>query len=123
MQSDNAKFKIEFNQRLYDFVLRLVRLTTNLSYNPITKVIIDQLIRSGTSILANYTEAGASSSRKEFTNFFQYSLKSANETALWIKLLQDTSNGDKKELEYLVREVKEISNIFASSILKLKGKK
>ena len=123
MQSDNAKFKIEFNQRLYDFVLRLVRLTTNLSYNPITKVIIDQLIRSGTSILANYTEAWASSYRKEFTNFFQYSLKSANETALWIKLLQDTSNGDKKELEYLVREVKEISNIFASSILKLKGKK
>lgn len=91
--------------------------------NEITKVIVNQLIRSGTSILANYIEARASSSRKEFTNYFQISLKSCNESKVWLALLKDTNNGDKKEIAYLLQELDEISRIFASSILNLKGKK
>jgi four helix bundle protein len=73
--------------------------------------------------LSNFIEARAASSRKEFTNYFQYSLKSANETMVWLSLLYDSGHGDKKELEYLLKELKEIANIFASSIIKLKGKK
>lgn len=123
MQNDNEKFKKEFKERLYRFVLRLIKFLSSLSKNPITVVIIDQAIRSGTSILANYIEARASSSKREFTNFFQYSLKSANETVIWLSLLKDTQNGSAQEIEYLLKELVEIANIFASSILKLKGKK
>lgn len=91
--------------------------------NPITKVIVDQLIRSGTSILSNYIEAGASSSRKDYTNFFHHALKSANESKVWLALLRDTDNGDKQEISWLLTELAEIANILASSILTLKGKR
>ena len=61
--------------------------------------------------------------RKDFVNFFTYSLKSSNESKVWLTLLRDTSKGDQKELEWLLKELIEIANIFASSILTLKGKK
>ena len=82
-----------------------------------------QLLRSGTSILANYVEANSASSKKDFINFFTHSLKSANESKVWLALLRDTSRGDKVELEWLLKELTEICNIIASSILTMKGKK
>jgi four helix bundle protein len=82
-----------------------------------------QLIRSGTSILANYIEANSASSKKDFINFFTHSLKSANESKVWLTLLRDTEKGDAQELEWLLDELIQIANIFASSILKMKGKK
>ena len=82
-----------------------------------------QLLRSGTSVLANYIEANSASSRKDFVNFFTHSLKSANESKVWLCLLRDTDKGDKKELEFLLSELVEIANIIASSIMTLKGKK
>lgn len=112
-----------FENRLYVFVLRLLKFIATVPNNPITKVLIDQLIRSGTSILGNYIEAYASSSRKDYTNFFSYALKSANETKVWLALLRDTNNGNKEEIEYLLKEVTEIANILGSSILTLKGRK
>jgi four helix bundle protein len=80
-------------------------------------------LRSGTSILANYIEANSASSKKDFINFFTHSLKSANESKVWICLLRDTGKGDKKEIAWLLKELIEISNIIAASIITLKGKK
>lgn len=115
--------KEEFKRRLYHFVLRLLRFISSLPKNQITKVIGDQLIRSGTSILGNYIEAQSSSSRRDYTNFFNHSLKSANESKVWLALLRDTGNGNRQEIEWLLSELKEIADIFASSILTLKGKR
>jgi len=123
MQIKNQKDKKEeFKRRLYSFVLRLLRFISSLPKNQITKIIGDQLIRSGTSILANYIEAQSSSSRRDYTNFFHHALKSANESKVWLALLRDTNNGDKQEIEWLLNELKEIADILASSILTLKGK-
>ncbi len=123
MQNDRAKFKSDFRDRLYRFVLRVIKFVGTLPLNPVTKVIIPQLLRSAASILANYIEARAASSRKEFTLFFQHSLKSANETNVWLMLLRDTNNGDAQEIGYLLGELSEIANMLASAILRLKGKK
>ncbi len=123
MQNDNEKFKNEFKDRLYKFVLRLIKFLAAIPRNQITVVVVGQALRSGTSILANYIEARASSSRKEFTLFFQHSLKSANETGVWLMLLRDTNNGEKLELSLLSQELNEIAKIFASSVIKLKNKK
>ena len=112
-----------FKRRLYSFTLRLIRFIEALPYNRTTKILGDQLLRSGTSILANYIEAQASSSRKDYINFFHYSLKSANESKVWLSLLRDTGNGDRKEIEWLLQELDEISKIFGSSILTLRGKR
>ncbi|MFA6427455.1 MAG: four helix bundle protein [Candidatus Magasanikbacteria bacterium] len=123
MQNDNEKFKVEFKKRLYNFVLKLITYINGLDRNPSNDVICKQLLRSGTSIIANYIEAGAASSKKDFTNFFSYSLKSANESKVWLALLRDTNDKEKATNKWLLQELIEIANILASSILTLKGKK
>jgi len=86
------------------------------------RVARDQLIRSGTSIGANYIEAIAASSRKDFTNFLSHCLKSANESKFWLALLRDNNRGDKDDILALLQELIEISNILGSSIRTLKRK-
>lgn len=82
-----------------------------------------QIIRSRTTILSNYIEGQAASSKRDFTNFFNHSLKSANESKLWLTLLRDSGRADKEEVDRFLKELSEIANIFASSILTLKGKR
>jgi four helix bundle protein len=123
MENDKAKFKNDFKKRLYNFVLRLIKFIDKLPRDSVCQTMGNQLIRSGTSILANYIEANSASSKRDFINFFTHSLKSANESKVWLTLLRDLSKGDKKELEWLLKELIEIANIIASSILTLKGKK
>ena len=123
MQNDNAKFKDEFKKRLYDWVLRLIKFIDKLPKDSVCNVLSKQLLRSGTSVLANYIEANSASSRKDFINFFTHSLKSANESKIWLTLLGDTNKGNQEELSWLLKELIEIANVLASSILTLKGKK
>ena len=120
---ENKEKTKEFKKRLYRFVLRLIKFVEGLKENRITRILSDQLIRSGTSILGNYIEAQASSSRKDYINFFNHSLKSANESKVWVAILKDCHYADEKESFWLLEELNEISKIFASSILTLKGKR
>lgn len=113
----------EFKRRIYDFVLRMIKFVENCKKSQTSKIIGNQLIRSGTSILGTYVEGLSASSKKEYTNYFNYALKSANESKVWVCILRDTDNGDKQEAAYLLKELQEFSNIFGSSILTLKGKK
>ncbi|MBU4304566.1 MAG: four helix bundle protein [Candidatus Omnitrophica bacterium] len=117
------EFKEKFKQRLYDFTLRLIEFLDKLPNDNVSRRIGDQLLRSGTSIIGNYIEGQSASSKKDFTNFFTTSLKSANESKLWLALLQDSKRCNSEEVAWFLRELNEISNIFASSILTLKGKK
>jgi len=120
---DKTNFKNEFKSRLYKFVLRLIKFIDKLPKDTTSQIIGKQLIRSGTSILANYIEGQSASSKKDFTNFFHHSLKSANESKVWVALLRDTGKSDRKEADIMLKELDEISKIFASSLLTLKGKK
>ena len=123
MQNDKAKFKDEFKKRLYGFTLKLIEFIDKLPKDNVSNRIGDQLLRSGTSILGNFIEGQSASSRKDFMNFFNHSLKSANESKLWFALLRDSKRASGSDVEWFLRELDEISNIFASSILTLKGKK
>jgi len=123
MQNDSVKFKNEFKKRLYSWVLRLIKFIDKLPKDSVCNVLGKQLLRNGTSILSNYIEANSASSKKDFINFFNYSLKSANESKVWLALLRDTGKGIQDELRWLLKELLEISNVIASSIITLKGKK
>lgn len=123
MENDKGKFKNEFKKRLYGWVLVLIKFIDKLPKNSVCDIMGKQLLRSGTSVLANYVEANSASSKKDFINFFTHSLKSANESKVWLTLLRDTGKGDKTETEELLKELVEISNVLASSILTMKGKK
>jgi four helix bundle protein len=102
----------------------LIKFLNSLPRNNVNLVISNQVLRSGTSIGANLTEASSSSSRLEFKRFNEIALKSANETFYWLELIRDSSiDIDFKRLESLLSELGEISKMIASGVIKLKGKK
>ena len=68
-------------------------------------------------------EAQAAYSRKDYTNFFNYALNSANECKFWLGLLRDSGRGNKETVNKLLKETTEIANILATSVLTLKGRK
>ncbi len=80
-------------------------------------------MRSGTSIIGNYVEGQSASSKKDFVNYFNHSLKSTNESILWLALLRDSKRAESEEVDRFLNELEEIGKIFASSILTLKGKR
>lgn len=123
MQNDKAKFKTELKIRIYRWVLKLIKFIDTLPKDSSCQIIAHQLLRSGTSTGANYIEAQAASSKKDFVNFLQYSLKSANESKFWIAILRDTKKADQKATNDLLQELNEISKILGSSILTAKGRK
>ena len=115
--------EIQFKKRLYTLVLRIIKFVENCKKSQTTRIVGDQLIRSGTSILGNYVEGQSASSKKDYTNYFHHSLKSANESKVWVSILRDTGNGERDEANLILAELNEISKIFGSSVLTLKGKR
>ena len=123
MQNDKEKFKKEFKRRLYDLTLNTIAFLDKLPKDNVSRRIGDQLLRSVTSIIGNYVEGQAASSKKDFTNYFNISLKSSNESKLWFSILKDSGRADKSAVEKFLLELDEISKIFGSSILTLKNKR
>ncbi len=121
---DNTEYKEQFKRRIYFYTLKSLKELEKIpTKDMIVQVIVKQLIRSLTSIGANFIEAQASSSRKDFTNFISYSLKSANETKFWLGLLRDLAKLDRTIANELLQETNEISKMLGSTVLKLKGRK
>jgi four helix bundle protein len=124
MQNNNTKLKTDLKYRSYVYALDIMKLIDSLNRKDLSiEVISKQLIRSATSIGANIIEAQAGSSKKDFTNFFSYALKSANETKFWIGLLRDSKKVPKDKADRLLNEAVELFNMLGSSIITLKGKR
>jgi four helix bundle protein len=96
-----------FSQKVIDLV-KHIRIT---NYN---KAIIDQLIRSGTSIGANYREANEAESRKDFKNKIKIARSEAKETQYWLKLLKSSDSLDEALIEHLIKESLELTLILSS---------
>lgn len=105
------------------YALNIIKFIDSLSKDQTCKIISAQLLRSATSVGANIIEAQAGSSKKDFTKFFSYALKSSNESKFWIGILKDSNKADKNQASILLQETNELSNILGASILTLKGKK
>jgi len=123
LKSEKERFKEEFKQRIKKFIFDLIQFIDTLPENKTCRIIGDQLMRSGTSIGANYFEARAASSKNDFINFFNHALKSANESKFWLEILIDANKCNTEIACLLFREATEVANILASSILTMKGKK
>ena len=113
----------DIKRRTYLYALDVIAFLENLPKDYITQTLGKQLLRSATSVGANVIEAQGSGSKKDFTNFYSYALKSANESKFWLGLLRDSGKISNEGVRLLIDEVKELANIIASCILTLKGKR
>ena len=123
MQNQKSKVQIDVRERAYKYSIRIVNFLDLLPSNMTGSVIAKQLMRSATSIGAYLVESKGASSKKEFGQFFTYSLRSANETLYWLGLLRDAKKMESAELKWLIQEGQEIARIVGASLLTIKGKR
>ncbi len=122
-QNQAKNSKLELKYRAFYLSINVIRFLESLGYKQSIKIISDQLIRSITSIGANIVEAKSSSSKKEFLNYFQIALKSANEAKYWLAMLKELLPEEKGQIDDFLKEVDEISRIIGTSVLAMKGKR
>jgi len=115
------QFKHNFKKRCYLFSISILKLSEKLRSNRTNWPLLDQLVRSGTSIGANIVEGGNSVSKKEFINYFQIALKSSSENLYWLSLLKEINSEYFKDLEILIKECLELKKLISTIILNTKG--
>jgi len=123
MQNEREEFKKNFVDRLVQFSVAVLDFAERARVKRTLWPILDQVIRSATSIGANVVEAKSSSSKRDYLHFFEIALKSANETKYWFIVVQESLPEYKGEAAKLYQEADELSRIIGSSVLTLKGKR
>jgi len=117
------EFKKALILRAFTLAKKIIKLVDKFPNKKAAWVIADQLLRAATSIGANIIEAQAASSKRDFVNFINHSLKSANETKFWLALAKELDKDLNQKINDLLTETKELSNILGSAIASLKGKR
>lgn len=122
MKEKKSEIRQDIKKRVYRYALDVIQFVDRLPKSDLTcRVIGNQLLRSATSVGANIVEAQAASSKKDFTNFLNHSLKSANESKFWLGLLKDSGKATGNSIEQLLNETEELSKILGASIVTLRG--
>jgi four helix bundle protein len=105
----------ELRERTKVFALRILQVFRSLPRTVDAQIIGKQLLRSATSVAANYRAACRSRSRTEFAAKIGLVLEEADETAFWIEFLTDAKIMQKERLEKLLNEALELTAIFSAS--------
>ena len=111
----------ELKQRTKGFVIRIVKLFRSLPRTPESQIIGKQLLRSGTSVGANYRAACRARSKAEFISKMGTVVEEADETIFWLELLVETSIVPQKRMALLLAEANELLAIFAASQITAKN--
>jgi len=106
----------DLKHRTYVFSADVIKCCKVIGTDFYNRSIINQLIRSATSVGANYCEAINSSSKKDMRNKFFICKKEVEETRYWLRLLFEISDKNKLILKDLYLEAYELLKIFQKSI-------
>jgi four helix bundle protein len=90
-----VKYEYDIKQKSIEFSLKLLKYLNGIEKRKVLLPIIDQLVRSGTSVGANIHEAQTSQSTKEMMRYYRIALKSANESNYWFILLGSLGDDQK----------------------------
>jgi four helix bundle protein len=103
------------------FALRMVRLFASLPRSDEARIIGKQMLRSGTSVGANYREACRARSKAEFNAKAGDCLREIDETGYWLELLVDSGIESGEEINSLQNECNELTAIFVTILKRSKG--
>ena len=115
--------KKELEARTKSFALRVIKFVSALPKNEVNRVVGYQLLKSGTSIGANYREANRAESRKDFIHkacteqgrSIAIIEKEAAETQYWLELCAEADIGNPEQSQWLLKESGELLAIFTAS--------
>src|SRR5437773_6444598 len=121
MTYDISKPPRDLRERTYQYARRVIRLFRALPKDDVAKVLGRQLLRSGTSVGANYREANRARSKAEFISKLGDCLKEADETLYWLELMMDESVVRRQRLEPLANEANQLVAILVSILKTSRG--
>lgn len=110
----NNKTKFDLEKRTARFGENVLWFCKSVRFNSINEPLIKQIIRSATSIGANYMEANGSDSRRDFKNKISLCKKESKETTHWLRMLKIVLPEQKDRLSILWNEAQELVLIFSS---------
>ena len=113
--------KIELERRTKEFSLQLIRFLESLPKNYLGEAMGKQLLKSGTSIGANYREANRAESKADFIHKLAIAEKEASETVYWLELMLEAGIGANQEAIRLMQQAKEVLAIFTAAGRTSKG--
>lgn len=113
---DPVNNKYDLEERTARFGEEIIKFSKKISRNVITLPIVSQLIRSGTSVGANYCEANGASSRKDFKNKIYICKKEIQETKYWLRMATEADPSVKDSARILWKEAQELTLIFGKII-------
>lgn len=115
--------KEDLPERSFQFAKRIVCLCVKLDKNAgVSRPLVNQLLRSGTSIGANIEEGQASQSQADFVSKYSIACKEARETHYWLRLLTETNIISKALTHELLDECHQIIAILTTIVKKVKAK-
>ena len=105
-----------------EFAKSIVFLCRKLKQNGVEAALINQLLRSGTSVGANVHEAQYAQGTKDFISKFEIALKECNESEYWLELLCENDSITKTDFDDFQRKCVELRRMLVSSVTTLKNK-
>jgi four helix bundle protein len=121
IQNPNDKKKYDLMERTAKFGEAVIEFVSGISDSPINRPLISQLVRSATSIGANYMEADGAESKKDFQHKIGICKKESKETMHWLRMIAKANPNMSEKCRELWKETHELTLIF-SSIIKPKVK-
>ncbi len=106
----------EMRDRTKAFAVRIVKLVSAIPRGRTGDVLGRQLLKSGTSIGANYREATRASSKRHFITTLEVAAREADETLYWLELLAETDTIERPKLSSLTQENDELIAILTATI-------
>jgi len=106
----------QLRARTKEFAIRIVRLFKSLPKTDEARIIGKQVMRSGTSVAANYRAVCRARSQADFVSKIGVVVEEADETVFWLELLVDTGIVQKVLMENILLEANELLAIFAASL-------
>lgn len=122
LEKDNDIKRQDLKKRLKQFALRIIRLYESLPKTGAVHVITHQLLRSGTSPGAQYTESCRAKSNADFISKIEGALQELEESLYWLELLIEGEFVTENKLKPLCDETNELISIFVTITLKSKSK-
>lgn len=116
-----SKNKFDLAERTSIFGEEVIDFAKLIVYDIVNKPLVNQFIRSGTSVGANYMEADGAESKNDFRHKIAICKKEAKETMYWLRMIAKASPDKKEKCRNLWQEAHELALIF-SAIIKSKTK-
>jgi four helix bundle protein len=110
----------DLRERTRAFALRSIKLANSLPIGRLGDVLGRQLLKSGTSIGANWREACRASSKRHFVSTTEICLREADETLYWLELLSESNIVKASRLDAMKDECHQLVAIFATTVKRAK---